>query len=482
MARSMLLVALLLGCRGEDEPTDPGSPDASEPTGETGPVDPTAETGTSGPTGTLPSGPRPPNVLIVLSDDQGVDKVSSYQGHPSPPPTPNLDALAAQGVSFDRAYALPSCSPSRGALLTGKVPHRTGLGEVIQYYDDEELPIDTYTLPRMLEASPWPWRTAVYGKWHLSSYVSGHDIEHPLMLGFDDFAGSMGNLQDAVLEPGERHTYTFWDKVEDGKVHVETTYATTDTVDHALEAMGTLPEPWLLYLPFNAPHTPVHIPPEGLADEVTEVTSANLVDAAVQALDSELGRLFAAVDLEDTLVIFAGDNGTSEYGVQPPLDPARAKLTAFEGGVHVPMIVAGPGVVHGQRTAALVHLLDVLPTVAEAARVDLATTGEVFDGRSLWPQLVDPAAPGREMLHVGYFLPNGAGAALRSEMWLSHGARFKLARENRGVLAFVDLVDDPDETVFYPSVASIPAEHQAEAQALLEAQEAFFQGITVPTW
>jgi arylsulfatase A-like enzyme len=427
---------------------------------------------------------RPSNVLLVLTDDQGVDKVGSYDAHPEPPPTPVIDALAARGVSFDRAYAYPSCSPSRGALLTGKLGHRTGLGEVIQYADDEELPIDTYSLPRMLEASPWAWETGAYGKWHIASFASQNHIEHPLLLGFGAFAGSMANLQDPWLDPGVRHGFTYWDKIEDGQIHIETTYATTDTVDDALEAMDTLKEPWLIYVPFNAPHTPLHEPPEGLADPVETVTSANLYDAAIQALDTELGRLLSAVDPSDTLVIFASDNGTSSWGARAPTSPDRVKLTPYEGGIRVPLIVAGPGVVEGARSDALVHLVDILPTVAEVAQVDLAATGEVFDGESLWPYLVDPARPGREVQHGDRFAPNGRGGeGLVTDWWVSHGPRFKVVAFGAGAAyAIVDLLDDPNEDAPYLSVEAVPPEDRAEAQALVDAQRTFFEGIPIPTW
>lgn len=441
------------------------------------------ETGGPGETGPSAS-TRPPNVLIVLTDDQGVDKVSSYRAHPDAPSTPTIDALAARGVSFDRAYAYPSCSPSRGALLTGKLGHRTGLGEVIQYADDEELPPDTYSLPRMLDASPWTWETAAYGKWHVASYASRSGIAHPRLLGFGDFAGSMSNLQDRWLEPGVAHDYTFWDKIEDGQVAIETTYATTDTVDDALAALERLQEPWLLYVPFNAPHTPLDVPPAGLADPVTSGDFADLYDASVQALDTELGRLLAAVDASDTLVVFAGDNGTSSWGARAPTSPDRVKLTPYEGGIRVPMIVAGPGVAKGARSDALVHLVDVLPTVAELAQVDLSATGEVFDGESLWPYLVDPSASGRAVLHGDRFATNGTGGAdLSMDWWISHGPRFKVVSFEGGTYqALLDLVADPNEDAPYLSIDAVPAEHRAEMQALVDAQRTFFEGIPIPVW
>lgn len=482
MAHPALIASwlLLLSCRSDGGKGPPGSTPVEAPTGETAVVD---ATGTTGATGgdTATAGPLPPNILLVISDDQGVDKVASYQAHPAPPPTPTLDGLAARGVSFDRAYALPSCSPSRSALLTGRMPHRTGLGTVIQYLDDEELPADSPSMARMLHTSPWPWKTAAFGKWHLSSYESDHGWDHPLELGFGEYAGGLGNLWDRYLDRHVPHGYTYWDKVEDGALHVETTYATTDTVDDALDAIGRLEEPWLVYVSLHAPHIPLHQPPDGLADPVVDATGPNLYDAAVQALDTELGRLLGAVDVDDTLVVFTSDNGTESFGIRAPANPRHGKLTAYEGGIRVPLIVAGPGVMEGARSQALVHLVDLVPTVADVAQVDLSSS--ILDGESLWPYLRDPAATGRDMLHAGTFLPNGRGDAnLHSETWVSHGPRIKAVRFERGPVAFVDLVEDPEEEDLVLSVDDLPEARRAEAQALVDAQQAFFEGIDIPSW
>src|SRR5262245_39982187 len=97
---------------------------------------------------------KPPNLLVLLTDDQGVDKVGIYAAHPSPPPTPNIDALARRGVLFRRAYAQPTCSPTRAALLTGRYNRRYGLGVVIEPLDEVfELPLSEVTAPEALAAA-----------------------------------------------------------------------------------------------------------------------------------------------------------------------------------------------------------------------------------------------------------------------------------------------------------------------------------------
>jgi len=103
----------------------------------------------------------PPNVLIVLSDDQGVDQVGAYGVNPDAPPTPNIDSLAAQGVLFRQAWSAPTCSPSRASLLTGRHSQRTGFGGVNKLTHEEELSLDEITIAEMLVDAPVPWTTSV---------------------------------------------------------------------------------------------------------------------------------------------------------------------------------------------------------------------------------------------------------------------------------------------------------------------------------
>jgi arylsulfatase A-like enzyme len=120
---------------------------------------------------------RPPNVLIVLLDDVGTDKIGAYAEHPRPAHTPNLDALAAEGVLFRNAWATPQCSPSRAALLTGRYGRRSGVGRTVQAYESSyELPPDELTLPEMLRGAPDAWDSSEVGKWHLATYASVDNV------------------------------------------------------------------------------------------------------------------------------------------------------------------------------------------------------------------------------------------------------------------------------------------------------------------
>lgn len=425
------------------------------------------------------SGP-PPNVLVLLSDDQGTDKVAAYGEHPSPPNTPRIDALARDGLLFRNAWATPTCSPSRAALLTGRTPRRTGVGGVLHPYDGRELPLSEVTLPRLLrESAPDRWSTAAVGKWHLSAYGSQTGIDHPLAAGFEAFRGTLGNLNDPSADDGVRRGYYRWDKVVDGELTVSDRYATSEAVDDALALAAELTEPWLLYVAFNAPHRPLEPPPEALhtLGPLTEEDPEPVrYHAVVEALDTEIGRLLDGIDAEvlaRTVVVFASDNGTPAHAVLPPWDPARGKSTPFEGGVNVPLIVSGPGVAPGAETAALVHVQDLFATVADLADAPLPVDVEV-DGRSLLPVLRGRAEGVRDVVHTEHFTPPGL-PPYQVDWRLSRDGRFKLVTtdERRALFDLAGRADDGPEV----DPATLSEADGARVGALEAAHEAYWAGI-----
>jgi arylsulfatase A-like enzyme len=190
---------------------------------------------------------RPPNVLVVLLDDVGTDKVSAYGEHPRPASTPTLDGLAADGVLFRNAWAMPSCSPTRAALLTGRYPRRTGVGRTVQSrMGDFELHLHEVTLPELLRGAPDAWATSEVGKWHLATYASPDNVTAPAAQGFDWYRSTVSNLVESS-EPGVVDTYYDWEKVDNGELVRMSDYVTTDQVDDAIARVRAMPEPWLLY-------------------------------------------------------------------------------------------------------------------------------------------------------------------------------------------------------------------------------------------
>jgi len=403
------------------------------------------------------TGPIGGNVLILFLDDVGVDKVGAYGVHPDAPPTPNIDGLADGGVLFRAGYANPSCSPSRASLLTGRYGRRTGLGGVTELYSSSySLPHDEVVLPEVVKASATlDYDTSMVGKWHLTNGDVPDYENEPLTHGFDWYAGSLGNLTSST-DRTRPLTYYNWQKCSNGTLAMTQEYATTDTVDDALDRVTQMPEPWLLYVAFNAPHTPLGQPPPELhtqTDLTPQSDRLERYDATMEALDTEIGRLLGGLDVDvrdRTTILLIGDNGTPEHAVAPPFSQDQSKLAQFEGGILVPFIVTGPAVGQpGTESHAMVHVVDVLPTVAELAGVDVSEllrngAPVVLDGQSLVPHLADPETVGRETLYAERFFDSGAppyGFDARSV----RDDRYKLIYKD-GLVGFFELgVDPPHE-------------------------------------
>ena len=400
--------------------------------------------------------PAPGNVLLLVADDLGTDKVAAYGEHPRPAPTPNIDALARRGVLFRNAYSAPVCSPSRAAMLTGRYPRRYGMGARLESRRTPyELPLAETTLPELLDAGGTGYDHAAVGKWHLSSHDSPSSLRHPVLSGFGGYAGSLANLKVASTRPGRPRGYHFWEKIEDGRARFTETYATTDTVDDALDRIRAMREPWFLWVAFNAAHAPWDAPPAALHSRGSLETPADRYDAIVEALDREIARLLRGLGEETlarTTVIFVGDNGTPVSGKRPPANQRHRKGTLYEAGVRVPLVVAGPPVAQpGSESEALVHLVDVFPTVAALAGLDPEDLRDAadrplrLDGQALQPYLADPGLPPRrEFVYQDHFRPNGAGPYEIEERML-RDARYKLLVTSEGEELY-DLRNDPTET------------------------------------
>ncbi len=389
------------------------------------------------------------NVILLIADDVGVDKIGVYGEHPSPPPTPNIDALAARGVLFRNAYAPPVCSPSRAAMLTGRYPRRYGLGIHLRHRDTYELPLAELTLPELLDRSATAYDHSAVGKWHLGTRRSPHAGRHPIASGFHWYAGSIGNL-------GGRMSYFNWEKNTNGRFDNTSRYATTDTIDDALARIEAMQPPWFLWVAFNAAHKPYEEPPSSLHTRRDLESVADRYDAMVEALDSEIGRLLRSMApdlLATTTIIFVSDNGTAHTGVTPPWRSSHAKATLYEGGINVPLIIAGPRVsAAGSKCAALVHGVDLFATVAEIAGVDLGQLSSEdgkplqIDGQSLLPYLTNPSAESRrDIIYQDLFGPNGPGP-YQFERRMVRDERYKLLEfVSDGSQEFYDLegrIDD----------------------------------------
>lgn len=421
---------------------------------------------------------NPPNFLVVLLDDVGVEKIDAY-GLAEAPPTPTLDALASRGVRFDRAWAMPVCSPTRAAVLTGRYPRRSGIGRALDVTGNPwVLPLSEPTIAHMLREQGG-YSTAAVGKWHVGSAAdptSGFD--HAVHHGFDTWAGSMGNLESGnTLNDGEPRGYYHWEKITSGSPAFRDVYATTDTADDAIDELLTLPEPWLLYVGLNAVHQPLDPPPRHIQPygDLAGTSSRERYDGILAAADTELGRVLAALSpaLEArTTVVVMGDNGSLHDSIPEPFDQDRHKGTMHDGGVRVPLLVAGAGVEQpGRSSDVLVHAVDLAPTLLELAGLRPEPS---LDGRSAAAALADPADSGaRDLLVSEFFSPNGPPPWTREDITVrDHDHKLIVLRDGtERFFAYGGAVDEGEDLLL--SGAPLTAAQEDARTALHEAIAAY---------
>ena len=333
----------------------------------------------------LPAQAQQRNILLIIADDLGSDSFPlTASAGASLPPMPNISALKNSGVLFRNTYAQPTCSPTRATILTGRYTFRTGIGQQVTAASGQ-LTAAEFTLPEAFAANPGlNYSLAMFGKWHLNAGAGSNDTPRTFG-GWPHFAGTIsGALPD----------YSNWTKVTNNVTSTVTSYATTELTNDVIAWIASRPAgtPWFAWAAYNAPHTPFHFPPAHLHSfGAAAATDRNQYEAMCEALDTEVGRLLAAVNLANTHVIFIGDNGTPGSVIQTPYTNAHSKGGLYEGGVRVPMIIAGPDVVSPNRNHdGPVHSVDLYSTILELAGINASTTqpaANPIDSTSLLPIL-----------------------------------------------------------------------------------------------
>ena len=354
-----------------------------------------------------------PNVLVIVSDDQGYAD-TGFQGAKDIP-TPELDRLAKSGVRFTSGYVThPFCSPTRAGLLTGRYQQRFG-HERNPYYDPndhtEGLPVTETLLPARLK--PAGYVTGWIGKWHLGAAPEFT----PERRGFAETYGFIGGGH-RFREWKENATVEYQVPVTRDGVAVETPAHLTEAFGR--EAAGFVrrhaAEPWFLYLAFNAPHNPQEPTPERLARFAAIADPLRRKYAAqVSLMDDAIGETLAALRAsgqeQRTLVFFFSDNG-GPVGVNGADNtPLRgSKGSVYEGGVRVPFVLAWPGrIAAGGVDDRPVSSLDVFATALGVAGVAMPTD-RIYDGVNLLPYVTGEksGAP-----HERLFWRNGEQRAVR---------------------------------------------------------------------
>jgi len=384
-----------------------------------------------------------PNILLIIADDIGLEASRCYNVGKNLAPMPNVESLCDRGLVFDNMWSAPICSPTRAGLLTGRYSYRTGVGNTI-LAGHPGLDVAEWSIPKLLDANPsLGYSHACIGKWHLGPQG---DKNHPHKLGFDYFSG---------LLIGSVQSYMDWKETTNGVTQSNTKYATSHHVDLAIDWVGQQSSPWFLWLALVSPHTPLHLPPANLhtykdlsgTEEDIAANSGSYFRAMIQAMDTEIGRLFSAIgkeQMENTVVIYLGDNGSSAIAVEAPYDSKKSKGSLYQGGIHVPFVMAGPGVSKAPaRSTALTHVVDLFATILDIAGVDWNTLpAEVeIDSVSLKPLLSGSKDSAHDWVLSEMFGGVGAnktGRTVRNE-------RYKLMRFLSGVERFYDLKTDPYE-------------------------------------
>lgn len=427
-------------------------------------------------------GSTPPNVLLIIADDLGAESTSLYPnltGDSGAVPVPNIESLAQNGLVFDNAWASPACSMTRGTIVSGLYGYRTGVTSV-----GAVLPTDTVTLFDRITAGNPSYAQSFFGKYHLGggsldpkangAFADASKIlQHVRDLGIPNFQGILG---------GGLVDYFSWNVYStNAPAEPTTTYATTKLTDLAIDYIHnqelTRPgDPWFVYQAYNAPHAangannPYEVPPPelhsvdlssvGNPTPGTYTTNIPVYKANIQALDTELGRLFKEIDFEKTVVIFIGDNGTPGPVKDTNSKIRGSKGSAYEGGVRVPLIIKGAGVTHQGRADDLVVSTDLYATILSLTGIDVS---QVNNSYSLKPVLSSKTgSSGRQYS----FSETSSGTTNR--YYGLKDKRFKLV-SNLKKRELYDLVADPlEKTDLYanPAYTAVRAALEAEIDKL----------------
>ncbi len=361
---------------------------------------------------------RPPNIVILYADDMGIGDLGCYGA--TDIRTPNIDALARGGMRFTNYYsAAPICSPSRAALMTGRYPIRAGVPSNCSSQPGVAgMPTEEVTIAEL--ARTRGYATALIGKWHLGFSKDTQPNEQ----GFDYFFGHHAGCIDYYShwfywqEPHHHDLYRNREEIRE-----EGSYFTDLIVREARRfIVDHVDKPFLLYVPFNAPHYP-HQAPERIRRSYDNLPAQRADYAAVvTAMDEAIGAILQTLrerGLErDTLVFFISDNGATtearaNYGGGSNAPYRGFKFSLFDGGIHMPAIVSRPGTIPAGKTCnQLAIAMDVFPTVAEAIGADLPT-GRTIDGRSWRPLLEGKSNP----IHDVLFWSQEKQGAVRKGKW-----------------------------------------------------------------
>lgn len=399
---------------------------------------------------------RRPNVVFILTDDQGYGDLSLH-GHPVLK-TPNLDRLGREGVRFTDFHVSPTCSPTRAALLTGRHEFRSGVTHTI--LERERLSLSAVTLAEVLQSSGYT--TGIFGKWHLGDEPAYQPDRRGFHEVFIHGGGGIGQTYPGSCGDAPGNRYFDPTILHNGTFERTRGYCTDVFFQAATRWIGHVrgTRPFFAYIACNAPHAPLQVRPEDEARYAGRFTNALAAKylGMVANIDDNVGRLLdqlAAWNLDrETLIVFMTDNG-SDGGLLANYNAGMrgGKGTAFLGGTHAVSFWRWPAHLNPGVCTALSAHVDVFPTLLElTGSRATAHLQRQIEGRSLVPWLEHPdqPAPDRTLFtHLGRW-PKGADpetaryrtCSVRTSRW--HLVSAKGTRTPRWEL--FDVVQDPGET------------------------------------
>ena len=341
-----------------------------------------------------------PNIVLVLSDDQGWGDLS-MNGNTNIQ-TPNIDKLARNGVTFDRFYVCAVCSPTRAELLTGRYHVRGGVYSTSA--GGERLDLDETTIAEIFKKAGYA--TAAYGKWHNGMQPP----YHPNARGFDDYygfcSGHWGNYFSPMLE-------------HNGEIVTGNGYLTNDLTEHGIDFIEkNKDKPFFLYLPFNTPHAPMQVPDHWWNEftdkelkmrnrepEKEDIQFTKAALAMCENIDWNVGRLTSKIEelgLEDnTIIIYLSDNGPNSWRWNDGMKGRKGSTD--EGGVRSPLCMKWQGkFIAGKKVTQIAGAIDLLPTLADLAEIDFQPS-KLLDGISLKPLLIEENPQWKERYIFNYW-------------------------------------------------------------------------------
>jgi len=459
-----------------------------------------------------------PNILLIMVDDLGMADLSLYgNGYPN---TPNIDALGNEGITFTNAYVTsPVCSPSRAAILTGRYQQRFGfqyqmherylknrmeylafkyfmnsrpwipkwMDEVPdqQAMDKQGIPPSEILLPELLKTKGY--QTAIIGKWHLGS----DEMQTPCNLGFDYQYGFYAShslyayeksdgIHDQKVEndftdphiwSGQRNgPHAIYRNCEEIKV---TEFLTDRFANEAVTYLKEIrPDPFFLYLSFNAPHTPLQAPIQYM-DQFKHIEDPikRTYYAMIANLDDNIGKVISSLDVlglkENTVVFFISDNGGAEYTYTTENGNYKGgKITNFEGGIKVPFIMNWPAKLMPAKYTSMVSSMDIFHSIINLTDIELPKNKH-YDGVNLFPFI---SGDNNNTPHKHLFWQRGFSKAIRSNIW-----KLSINEDNKDTLLF-NIVHDPFEST------NVSDEQLGTVKQLITNHTHWAASLPLPLW